>query len=142
MVAVLDELKIPIGGVPSSEIMKVWAKVEPILARVVKPHTGYDLDALLTSLQLAKSQLWIIGDFQAVGITEIQERPLHRVLWCQFVVGDNVDEWLDDWETLLAAYGREHNCVAVEFSGRKGWHKFQQRFRNYKPVLVTYRREL
>lgn len=139
---IFDEIDTPIGGVPPEQVMNVWHKVEPLLKRVVKPHTGYDLHTLLTLLQLSRMQLWVIGDFQAVAITEIQDRPIHRVLWCQFVVGDKVDDWLDDWERVQAEFAKANGCVAVEFSGRKGWHKFQNKYKNYKPVLVTYRKEL
>jgi len=139
---IFDEIETPIGGVPADQIMRVWPKVVPLLRRVVKPHTGYDLDSVLTALQFAKLQLWVIGDFQAIAVTEIQERPIHKVLWCQFVVGDHVDDWLDDWEKVQAEFAKASGCVAVEFSGRKGWHKFQQKYRNYKPVMTTYRKEL
>ena len=139
---IFDDIETPIGGVPPDMVMTVWDKWVPLLRRVVKPHTGYDLDSLLTALQLAKLQLWVIGDFKAVCVTEVQIRPLHPVMWCQFIVGDDVAEWIDDWEKVLAEFGRAHDCVAIEFSGRPGWKIFQERFRKYKPKLVTYRKEI
>jgi hypothetical protein len=140
---IFDEIDTPIGGVPSVEVMQVWHKVEPLLRRVVKPQTGYALEHVLMKLQLAHWQLWVMGDFQAVAITEIQNRPLHNVLWCQFVAGDNVDDWLDDWEKVQSEYAKAHNCVAVEWSGRRGWTKFKQKYgKIYKVVMTTYRKEL
>lgn len=139
---VFEEIETPIGGVPAEAVMHVWQRVEPLLARVVKPHTGHTLHSVLTNLQMARWQLWIIGDFLAVAITEIQARPAQRVLWSQFVVGDNVDKWLADWEKVQSEYARQHECDAVEFAGRRGWGKFQQRFKDYRPMLVTYRKEL
>lgn len=139
---IFDEIDTPIGGVPIPQIMAVWPKVEPLLRRVVIPTTGYDLGSVLTQLQMGYMQLWVIGDFQAVAVTQIQIRPLHKVLWSQFIAGDHADEWLDDWEVVQAEYARANDCVAVEFSGRPGWRKFQQKYREYKPVLTTYRKEL
>lgn len=139
---IFDEIDTAIGGVPPDQIMKVWDRVEPMLCKVVKPETGYSLDNVLTSLQMAKQQLWVIGDFQAVAVTEIQLRPLHKVLWNQFIAGNDMADWLDDWEKVLVEYARAHDCVAVEFSGRKGWNKFQSKYRKFKPVLTTYRREV
>ena len=140
---IFDEIDTPIGGVPPVEVMHVWHKVEPLLRRVVKPHTGYSLESVLLKLQLAHWQLWVMGDFQAVAITEIQERPLHKVLWCQFIVGDDVDEWLDDWERVQTEFAKAHDCVAVEFSGRRGWAKFEKKYgKIYKAVLTTYRKDL
>ncbi len=139
---IFDELDNAIGGVPADKVMSVWDRCVPLLRRVVKPHTGYDLDAVLLKVQLAHLQLWVINDFQAVCVTELQARPLGNVMWCQFIAGDNVEQWIDDWEKVIAEYGRAHNCDAVEFSGRPGWKAFQGKFRNYKPQLVTYRKEL
>lgn len=139
---VFDEIETPIGGVPADLVMRVWDKVTPILSRVVKPQTGYRLDDVLTRLQLAQWQLWVIGDFQAIAVTEIQVRPLHKVLWVQFIAGDRVDDWLEDWEAVLEAFAKANDCLAVEFNGRRGWHKFQHKFKDYKPVMTTYRREI
>ena len=140
---IFDEIDTPIGGVPPMEIMSVWDKAAPLLQRVVKPESGYDLGHVLTQLQMARWQLWVIGDFQAVAITEIQIRPLHKVLWCQFVAGDDVDEWLDDWERVMSEYAKAMDCAAVEWSGRRGWAKFQQKYSKvYKAVMTTYRKEL
>lgn len=139
---IFDEIDTPIGGVPADKIMSVWSKAEPLLRRVVKPNTGYSLDDVLLKLQLAHWQLWVIGDFQAVAVTEIMCRPQHSVLWSQFIAGDNVDEWLDDWERVQAEFARSQGCAAIEFSGRPGWKKFQDKYRKYKPVLTTYRKEL
>ena len=139
---IFDDINTPIGGVPPDMVMTVWDTCVPLLRRVVKPDTGYDLDKLLTALQLASLQLWVIADFKAVCVTQVQDRPLHRVMWCQFIAGDDVAEWIDDWEKVLAEFGRAHDCVAIEFSGRPGWKIFQERFRKYKPKLVTYRKEI
>lgn len=139
---IFDDIETPIGGVPAEHVMTVWQRVVPLLRRVVKPHTGYDLDAVLFALQTARMQLWVIGDFQAVAVTEIQTRPLHNVLWCQFIAGDHIEDWLDDWERVQAEFARAHDCVAVEFSGRPGWRKFQDKYRKYKPVLTTYRKDV
>lgn len=139
---IFEQIDTPIGGVPADKVMAVWPRAAKLLKRVVKPHTGFDLDGLLTQIQLANYQLWVIGDFEAVAVTTIHDRPLHRVLWCQFIVGDNVEDWLDDWEKVQAEFAKAQDCVAVEFSGRPGWRKFQDKYRNYKPVLTTYRREL
>ncbi len=137
-----DDLDNAIGGVPAAMLLVVWPRVEPLLRRVVKPITGYGLDDVLTRLQLEDWQLWIINDFQAIAITEIQTRPLGNVLWCQFIAGDSVNDWLPDWERVQAEFARSHNCEAVEFSGRRGWHKLQASYHDYKPIRTIYRKEL
>lgn len=136
------ELTTPIGGVPAEHVLEVWPRVEPILKRVVKPQTGYSLDNVLTELQLRRWQLWIVGNFDAAVITSIQVRPLHRVLWVQFMAGKNMEDWLDDWIAVQEAYAKANACKAIEFAGRLGWAKVQKKHSSYRPILTTYRKEL
>jgi hypothetical protein len=142
MQAVFEQIDAAIGGVPSNRVLDVWERVEPMLARVVRPQTGYTLQSVLVDLQMAKSQLWIIGNFQTVVVTEIQQRPAERVLWVRFIAGSGMDEWLDDWVMVQEAYAQGNDCTAVEFSGRKGWNGINDRHPEYKAVLTTFRREL
>ena len=139
---IFDELTTPIGGVMPNQVVAIWDRVEPLLARVVKPNTGYSLDSVLTALQLADMQLWVVGDFKGVVVTQIMVRPLHSVLWVQFIAGDHMKDWLGDWITVQEEFARHHGCAAIEFSGRKGWNKIHEQHREYKPVLTTFRREL
>jgi hypothetical protein len=142
--AVAEKLdsRVPIGGVHPRQVALVWDRVEPILARVVKPHTGYSLESVLTELQLANMQLWVIGDFQGVVVTQIYVRPLHKVLWVQFLAGDHMQEWLDDWVETQDEYARSNDCKAIEFCGRHGWNKIRERHRDYKSMLTVFRKEL
>lgn len=136
------ELTTPIGGVPAEHVREVWPRVEPILKRVVKPQTGFDLHHVLTELQLRRWQLWVIGNFDAIVITSIVVRPLHKVLWIEFIAGRDMETWLDDWITTQEAYAKATGCKAVEFAGRAGWSKIRERHRDYKPIRTTYRKEL
>lgn len=141
--SVFDQIENRIGGVPPEAVMRVWDKVEPLLARVVKPETGYSLESVLTALQMAQMQLWVVNDFQGVVVTRIELRPLHKVLWVQFIAGDNLDDWLDDWVLVQEGYARHNGCAAIEFSGRKGWNRFKSpHAKEYRAVLTTFRKEL
>ena len=135
-------VEVPAVLVPPHFLMATWPRAEKLLAKVVKPETGYSLDTLLTELQMHLHQLWIIGDFDAVAVTTIQQRPLHKVLWVQFIAGRNMDVWLEDWIFAQEKFARDMECAAIEFSGRKGWNKVYKRHDGYKPVLTTFRKEL
>lgn len=139
---IFDEIETPIGGVPSHAVMHVWDRVEPLLKRVVRPMTGFGILDVLNQLQLGNWQLWIIGDFQGAVVTNIDVRPLERILWVRFMAGDHMNDWLDDWIRVQEEYARLNGCAAVEFSGRKGWNRISESHREYKPVLTTFRREL
>ena len=139
-----EQLSTPIGGVPPEMIMSVWDKAEPLLRRCVRPETGYTLETLLTALQFGKIQLWVIGDFQGVVCTQIKvnDPPVPPILWVQFLAGDHMDEWLDDWREVMEAFALANGCNAVEFAGRKGWNKIQERHPEYKATWTIFRREL
>lgn len=142
MPAVAEQLETCIGGVPAVQVMKVWDRLEPLLKRVVKPNTGYTTEHVLTELQLNKMQAWVVNDFQAVVITSIVVKPLHNVLFVLFLAGDYMDDWLPDLVEFLDDAAVKADCEAVEFQGRKGWGKINKHFPEYKPLWVTYRREL
>jgi hypothetical protein len=137
-----EQLGIQIGGIPSDQIMRVWHGVEPVLARVIKPDTGYTMQSVLTSLQLTKMQLWIIGNFQGVVVTQIEDRPAQRVLFTLFLAGDSMSEWMDELNVTLEQYARHEGCVAIEFNGRKGWNKIGEAKSEWKPIRTVFRREL
>jgi hypothetical protein len=142
MNATAEQLDLPIGGIPSDQIMQVWPGVEPVLARVVKPETGYTLQSVLTALQLAKMQLWVIGNFQGVVVTQIEDRPAQRILYTLFLAGDNMSEWIDEWCEVQDTYARHNGCAAVEFNGRKGWNKIGEAKPEWKAIRTVFRREL
>lgn len=142
MNAVVEQLDTQIGGVPPEHVMAVWDRIEPLLQRVVKPDTGHTLDSVRYALLTGAMQLWVIEDFLGLVLTSIEDRPAEKILFVPFMVGDNMKLWLDDWIEVQEAFGREHGCVALEFSGRKGWNKISESKTNYKPLRTIFRREL
>jgi hypothetical protein len=142
MNATAEKMTLRIGGVPSNMIMDMWPGAEPLLARVVKPDTGYTLQSVLNSLQLAKMQLWVVNDFQGVIVTQIEDRPAQRILYTLFLAGDNMSEWIDGWCEVQDEYARHNGCAAVEFNGRKGWNKIGESKPEWKAIRTVFRREL
>jgi hypothetical protein len=139
--AVAEQLAPEMGGIPSTKVADVWLAVEPLLKRVVLPNTGHTLQSVMTALLLAKMQLWVIGSFKGVVVTEIQDRPAERVLFTLFIAGSDMREWLDDWCDLQDEYARHNGCAAVEFNGRKGWNKIGETRPEWKPIRTVFRRE-
>lgn len=139
---VFERIETPISGVPSWGVMKVWDRVEPLLDKVVKPESGWDMHHVLNALQTASMQLWVIDDFKAVVVTYVQPRPLHNVLWIQFLAGTHMSDWLDDWIAVQEEFAKFNHCAAIEFAGRDGWKKITEQHPEYKPILTTIRRNL
>ena len=131
----------PIGGVPAEHVLTVWGKIEPILKRVVTPETGFDLAHVLAQLHDGMWQLWVVGNFDAVIITSIEIRPLHKVLWVHYCAGDDLEDWLDDWLHLQDEFARAHNCASIEFMGRVGWSRVLAS-RGYSRKMVLMVKEL
>lgn len=140
--ALFESLDVPIGGVTQDRIMMVWPKVEGLLKRVVRPEEGYDLNDVRIALMTGKMQLWVIGDFLAVTVTSIVEMPQHRVLWVNYMAGDHMATWLEDWLTVQEAYAEHNKCRYIEFRGRGGWRKISQKHPSYKPAQTIFQKEI
>ena len=143
MAATAESIATPVRGVPPEHVVALWPRVAPILERVVLPETGYALDHVLTELQLSRWLLWIIGDFDGAVITSVQARPLERVLWVQYMVGEGMADWLDDWIAVQDEYARDMGCTAVEFqSSRKAWARIRDKYPEHESEYAIWRKRL
>lgn len=142
MGAVVEQQTNYISGVHSDQVMQIWPRIERLFKRVILPETGDTPFSVLSDIQAQRKQLWVINDFQALAITSILDRPAGRILHAPYLVGDKMVEWLDDWIKVMEDFARAHNCEAVEFNGRRGWHKIREDYPEYKPMRTIFRREL
>jgi hypothetical protein len=131
-------LKAHIGGVPVNRIDLVWPRVARLFQRIDKAQVAY----LYGEMKAGKIQLWVVNDFEGVVGTSIEHRQYERVLFVDFLAGQNLRTWLDDWITVMETFARSHMCDAVEFRGRRGWRIFERRHQDYKPKFTIYRKEL
>lgn len=134
--------RVPITPIQANKIIETLPAIEPMLRRVVKPDTGLTMESVISDLLSGATQLWVIGDFNALSITRIQDRYTERVLWNEWVVGENMDEWAESWMEVQEAYAKATNCHAIEFSGRIGYRRYEKKFKDFKPIRMLYRREL
>lgn len=140
---ILDDVSTPITGVLAGQIQSVMHKLVPLLETVVLPETGYTLEVVLNDLLAQYTSLWVIGDFDAITITRIQDRPTGRVLWNEWLAGSGMDDWVEDWLTVQEAYARHEGCVAIEFAGRNGYkRKYNPKFDNFRAIRTIFRCEL
>ena len=140
---ILDEIATPISGVQRDQIGTVLHKLLPLLQSVVKPATGHTPESVIGELLTGELALWVIGDFDAITITRIQERPTGRVLWNEWLAGSNMDDWVGDWLSVQEAYARSLDCTAIEFAGRNGYkRKYNPVFDQFKAIRTIFRQEL
>ena len=130
-----------VRGVPASQIPLVWHCVEPILSRAILKHTDEDANAALLDLMQEKSQLWVIGDFDAVCLTQINIRQTVKVLWIYYVAGDNLKDWIGELVKQLGAFAAFKGCTRLEFTGRLGWKRVLEKH-GFGRTLMTMRLDL
>lgn len=83
--------------------------------------------------------LWVAVKDEPVAcaITYISQK-LYRVCELFVIAGSDAKGWLP-LESEISKYARDMNCDLIEGYGRKGW---QRLVKDYRPVYVTYRKEL
>ena len=134
--------QLPIGAVAPGQIPYVWPRVVPLLEKVVRVQTGYTVEATRLELMFGELVLWVVGDFVAILLTAVQQRHSQKVLWVQFLAGEDMPAWLDDWIVVMENYAKAEGCKAIEFAGRPGWMRLHRRYPEYRTTMTTYRREL
>jgi len=120
--------------------LAVWDWVEPLLSKVANKG-GFTSDSILTDVQMGQAQLWS-AEGLAVLVTRIVQRPMEKVLWVEWLSGERMDEWLDKWEEVQNEFAKANGCTAVEFQGRKGWHKLNKAYEDYRPLATIFRKDL
>lgn len=112
-----------IEGVLYTDAHTVWPRIEGwIQACLDKMDTGYTSEDLLTEVQLRRKQLWLIDD-KAVGITSIIVFPQWKKLVVEYVAGEDLSAWHDEFYEEMTCYAEAFGCKYVEIQGRKGWIK-------------------
>jgi len=133
----------PIVFVTPEHLNQVLERIVPLLETVVKPDTGYTVDAVIYDLIMGETLLWIIGDFQALTITRIVDKPAERVLWNEWLAGKDMESWVSEWLDVQEQYAKNAGCTAIEFNGRRGYmKKYSPLFPKFKGMRTLYRCEL
>ena len=132
--------RVPVYGIPTQMVDSVWPHARAILTPAVKDETDMTLESVYDDLKTGVFHLWIIGNYDAVAVTQLQDRPKRRVAWIQFIAGYDMPTWFDEWLKAVEFYAQAAGCEAIEFSGRKGWLKHAKKHTNYKPTWTVFRR--
>lgn len=73
--------------------------------------------------------------------TEIREFPGERVLMVQLLAGERFDEWKEEAERRLIAFGKEKHCTSIEAMARLGLGK-KLRELGWKKNAVLMRKDI
>jgi len=133
-----------IEGIKGESVEVWWPLVEEYLNTALKYSLGeYSIDDIKNACISKNMQLWVKVGKQAKGafVTKIAKYPQKNLLIVILLGGDEFQEWRDEADALLNAFGKQNNCEYVELFGRKGWGKMLKDI-NYKEVTRLFAKEI
>ena len=133
-----------IEGIKGENVETWWSLVEEYLNTALKYSLGeYSIDDIKNLCISKDMQLWVKFDKEVQGafVTKINKYPQKNLLLVILLGGDKFQEWRDEADALLNAFGKQHNCEYVELFGRKGWGKVLKDI-DYKEVTRLFAKEI
>ena len=133
-----------IEGIKGESVEVWWPLVEEYLNTALEYSLGeYGIDDIKNACISKNMQLWVKIGKQAKGafVTKIAKYPQKNLLVVILLGGDEFQEWRDEADALLNAFGKQNNCEYVELFGRKGWGKMLKDI-DYKEVTRLFAKEI
>lgn len=135
-----------ISLVPTSEVPRVWDLVSHMLKRATDLSQGrYGLRDLKAKILSGEFELWIIfdeaGEIVASVTTTMTAYPQVKMVSGQFLGGDRLADWRDDFCAKLESWAKDNGCASIELTGRAGWSKVLDG-NGYREVFRVYQRNL
>jgi hypothetical protein len=133
-----------IEGIKGESVEVWWPLVEEYLNTALEYSLGeYSIDDIKNACISKNMQLWVKIGKQAKGafVTKIAKYPQKNLLIVILLGGDEFQEWRDEADALLNAFGKQNNCEYVELFGRKGWGKMLKDI-NYKEQTRLFAKEI
>jgi len=133
-----------IEGIKGENIEAWWPLVEEYLITALEYGLGeYSIGDIKKSCKSKDMQLWVKMGREVKGafITKIAKYPQKNLLCVILLGGDEFQEWRDEADALLNAFGKEHNCEYIELFGRKGWGRALKDI-DYKEITRLFAKEI
>jgi len=133
-----------IEGIKGDSVEVWWPLVEEYLITALEYGLGeYSIGDIKNSCISKDMQLWVkIGKgTKGAFVTKIAKYPQKNLLVVILLGGDEFQEWRDEADAVLNAFGKQHNCEYVELFGRKGWGKMLKDI-DYKEVTRLFAKEI
>ena len=133
-----------IEGIKGENIEKWWSLVEEYLITALEYGLGeYSIGDIKKSCKSKDMQLWVKMGREVKGafVTKIAKYPQKNLLCVILLGGDEFQEWRDEADALLNAFGKEHNCEYIELFGRKGWGRALKDI-DYKEITRLFAKEI
>lgn len=133
-----------IEGIKGESVEVWWPLVEEYLITALEYGLGeYSIGDIKNSCISKDMQLWVKIGKEAKGafVTKIAKYPQKNLLVVILLGGDEFQEWRDEADAVLNAFGKQHNCEYVELFGRKGWGKMLKDI-DYKEITRLFAKEI
>lgn len=133
-----------IEGIKGESVEVWWPLVEEYLITALKYSLGeYSIGDIKNACISKNMQLWVKIGKKTKGafVTKIAKYPQKNLLIVILLGGDEFQEWRDEADALLNAFGKENNCEYVELFGRKGWGKMLKDI-DYREVTRLFAKEI
>ena len=133
-----------IEGIKGENIEAWWPLVEEYLITALEHGLGeYSIGDIKKSCKSKDMQLWVKMGREVKGafVTKIAKYPQKNLLCVILLGGDEFQEWRDEADALLNAFGKEHNCEYIELFGRKGWGRALKDI-DYKEITRLFAKEI
>lgn len=117
-----------------------WARLLPLLEKVVTDKTDWTVEAVVQDLILGHTQLWSLNDLQAMLITRVIPRPKRKVLLLEWLSGEAMKEWYECEQTLVE-FAKVTGCSIIEgVTARRGFRYWVKKLTGYEPEYTVYRK--
>ena len=133
-----------IEGIKGESVEAWWPLVEEYLNTALEYSLGeYSITDIKNACISKNMQLWVKLGKETKGafVTKIAKYPQKNLLIVILLGGDEFQEWRDEADALLNAFGKQNNCEYVELFGRKGWGKMLKDI-DYKEVTRLFAKEI
>ena len=133
-----------IEGIKGENIEAWWSLVQEYLITALEYGLGeYSIGDIKNACKSKDMQLWVKMDREVKGafITKIAKYPQKNLLCVILLGGDEFQEWRDEADALLNAFGKENNCEYIELFGRKGWGRVLKDI-DYKEITRLFAKEI
>lgn len=129
---------VDLWGVPAAAIPRIWPRVAPLVERALPYMDGrYGAEDIRDALSAADMQLWIAGDFQGIGITQLVRYPRKTVCTLILVSGHDFAAWAHHISSIKA-WAKAQGADAMDAYGRHGW----ARRCDWEPLWTVYGKAL
>ena len=101
-----------IEGIKGESVEAWWPLVEEYLIAALKHGLGeYSITDIKSACKSKDMQLWVKVGKQAKGafVTKIAQYPQKNILCVILLGGNEFNEWRDEADALLNAFGKENN---------------------------------